>query len=219
MFRDALLAVHIAAGVIVLLAACIAVFSKSRASAHRLHVISGTAFTLGMGVIFVTSMPLAILGSSLFLGMIGIFSGYLALSGWRYARNRSGIPVITDWLAVGLMMAVGVGMMIFGGFLLTQGQNMGIVMLVFGGIAVFLANTDLQIFRNNAAKGKERIVQHLTMMLSGTIAALTAFSANVLSRVLPDDLGFVAWLWPTLLITPLIIHWGRRVRANLIGLT
>jgi hypothetical protein len=219
MLRDALLAIHITAGVLVMVAAFVAVFSKARTASHRVHVISGTAFTLGMGAIFVTAMPLAYLGSSLILAMVGVFSGYLALSGWRYARNRSGVPAAIDWFVVGLMLVVGIGMIVFGGVLLARGQGLGIVLLVFGAIASWLSGSDLRIFRDGGAKGRERIAQHLTMMLGGTIAALSAFSVNSLTRFMPEGLEFIAWLWPTFLITPMIVYWTRRVKSGHVGLT
>jgi hypothetical protein len=216
--RNTLLFIHIFAGVIVLLAAMVSVISKARNASHRLHVISGTAFVLGMAVIFVTAMPLAYLGSSIFLAMVGVFSGYLALSGWRYARNRSGVPAAMDWFVVGLMLVVGIGMIVFGSILLARGQGLGIALIVFGGIAAWLSSTDLRIFRAGGVKGRERIAQHLTMMLGGTIAALSAFSVNSLTRFMPPGLEFVAWLWPTFLITPMIVYWTRRVKAGLAGL-
>lgn len=218
MLHDVLLTVHIIAGVVSLIAALVGVLSKAMQMSHRTHVISGMAFVIGMGTIFVTGMPLAFMGSSIFLGMVGIFGGYLALNGWRYARNRSGTPAMIDWLAVGLMLAVGIAMIVFGGLLLSRGQSMGTVLIVFGGIGVWLSSIDLRIFRAGGVKGRERIAQHLTMMLAGTIAALTAFSANFLGRMLPDGLGFIAWLWPTLLITPIITYWSRRAKAGLVGL-
>jgi hypothetical protein len=150
--------------------------------------------------------------------MVGVFSGYLALSGWRYARNRSGVPAAMDWFVVGLMLVVGIGMIVFGSILLARGQGLGIALIVFGGIAAWLSSTDLRIFRAGGVKGRERIAQHLTMMLGGTIAALSAFSVNSLTRFMPPGLEFVAWLWPTFLITPMIVYWTRRVKAGLAGL-
>jgi hypothetical protein len=216
--RNTLLFIHIFAGVIVLLAAMVSVTSKARNASHRLHVISGTAFVLGMAVIFVTAMPLAYLGSSIFLAMVGVFSGYLALSGWRYARNRNGAPASIDWFVVALMLLVGIGMIVFGSILLARGQGLGIALIVFGGIAAWLSSTDIRIFRAGGVQGRERIAQHLTMMLGGTIAALSAFSVNSLTRFMPPGLEFAAWLWPTFLITPMIVYWGRRVKSGSAGL-
>jgi hypothetical protein len=218
MLRDVLLGIHITAGVIVMISAFVAVLSKARTFPHRVHVISGTAFTLGMGVIFVTAMPLAYLGSSIFLAAVGVFSGYLALGGWRYARNRSGVPATFDWIVVGLMLAVGVGMVILGGIVLVRGQSLGTVLIVFGAIAVWLSSGDLRVFRAGGAKGRERIAQHVSLMLGGTIAALSAFSVNSLTRFMPAGFEFIAWLWPTFLITPMIVYWTRRVKAGLVGL-
>lgn len=48
------------------------------------------------------------------------------------------------------------------------------------------------------------------MMLAGTIATVTAFVVtNVALRP-----AFVVWLAPTVLVTPIIIVWSRRIRAG-----
>ena len=44
-----------------------------------------------MTVIFMTALPLAILGSNVFLALIALFSFYLVFAGWRFARNRHGL--------------------------------------------------------------------------------------------------------------------------------
>ena len=212
--HSVLLAIHIIAGIVSLLTAFAGVLSKAINVSHRVHVISGTAFVLGMGTIFLTGMPLAYMGSNIFLLMVGIFSGYLAWGGWRYARNRSGIPSGLDWAVVGLMALVGLGFVGYGAWILLAGNSFGTVAVVFGAISVFLCGRNAGVFRAGGATGKLRIAQHLTLMLGGTIAALTAFSANVIAKYLPANLEVIAWLWPTVLILPILIVWGRRVRAG-----
>ena len=212
--HNILLLVHVVAGAIALLAALVSVASKATSVSHRVHVVTGVTFVVCMAIISITGLPLAYLKGSLFLLMIAVFSGYLTWSGWRYARNRSGRPSSLDWTVVFAMMAVGAMLTLYGAWSLLQGSTFGVVMIVFGGISLFLCNLDLQIFRAGGATGKLRISQHLTMMLGGTIAALTAFSANILTRYLPSQLEPVAWLWPTALIVPILVLWGRRIRAG-----
>jgi hypothetical protein len=209
-----LLALHVIAGAVALLTAVIGIASKAPPVSHRVHVIAGTTFVVSMAIISVTGLPLAYLKGSLFLLMIGLFSGYLTWSGWLYARNRAGRPSSVDWTVVAMMSLVGVALIVYGAWSLVQGSTFGVVMIVFGGISLFLCNLDLQIFRAGGVTGKQRIAQHLTMMLGGTITALTAFSANILTRFLPAQLEPLAWLWPTAIIVPIIIIWGRRLEAG-----
>ena len=84
---------------------------------------------------------------------------------------------------------------------------MGVVLVVFAAVGGALAFSDLYILRRRTYRGTLRIAVHLGRMLGGTIAALTAFTVvNV--RIEP---AFVPWLAPTVLLTPLIVYWVRRV--------
>ena len=60
---------------------------------------------------------------------------------------------------------------------------------------------------NNIAKGKERTSRHLTNMMGGTIAVITA----VLVVNHPSEPEWVWWVLPTALITPVIFWWNRKV--------
>lgn len=63
----------------------------------------------------------------------------------------------------------------FGVFLLSRRNTNGITMIVLGGIGAALSIADIRTLQQGGAKGPERITQHLTMMLAGTIATITAF--------------------------------------------
>ena len=84
-----LLVLHIAAGSIALLAAVLALVT---AKGGTNHVRVGRVYALGMTVIFLTALPLAMLGANIFLLLIAVFSFYLVFAGWRFARNRRGRP-------------------------------------------------------------------------------------------------------------------------------
>ena len=55
--------------------------------------------------------------------------------------------------------------------------------------------------------GKERIEKHLTNMMGGTIAVITA----VLVVNPPSDAEWVWWVLPTSLMVPVIFGWVRKV--------
>jgi hypothetical protein len=205
-----LLIVHILAGFAALTAAAVATLTKTLDVAHRWHVYSGTVFFWGMVVIFLTALPLALIRPNTFLFLIAILSFYFALAGWRYATHRRGSPRPLDWGSASVMaLAAGI-MIMFGMFLLSRRNTNGITMLILGGIGAALSIADIRTLHQGGAKGPERIAQHLTMMLAGTIATITAF---VVTNV-PVQPAFIVWLAPTVVITPIIIVWNRRIRAG-----
>ena len=205
-----LLIVHIIAGFAALTAAAVATMTKTLDVAHRWHVYSGTVFFWGMVVIFLTAIPLALIRPNTFLLLIAILSFYFALAGWRYATHRRGSPRPLDWLSASVMaLAAGI-MIIFGVFLLSRRNTNGITMIILGGIGAALSLSDIRTLQHGGAKGPQRIAQHLTMMLAGTIATITAFVVTNFT-VQP---AFILWLAPTVVITPIIIVWNRRIRAG-----
>jgi hypothetical protein len=136
---DTLLTVHIIAGSLALTSALVALASKTLDAAHRWHVYSGTAFLWSMIVVFITAVPLAIIRANTFLFMIAIFSVYLALSGWRYAKYRQGRAAALDWASAGVMVVTSVSMVLLGGVMLISGEMIGLALIVFGGIGAALS--------------------------------------------------------------------------------
>ena len=149
---------------------------------------------------------MSIIKSDIFLLLISIFSFYLAFSGIRFARNRKGIATTLDWIAVSLIILSGVGMWLLAAIYFTNDNSQYIVLLVFGFLAVFLGYGDLQTHKNKTATGKERIAKHLTNMLAGTIAVITAVSVTNIEI----DPEWVLWVMPTALITPVIYWWNKK---------
>jgi hypothetical protein len=207
---DALLIVHIIAGSFALTSALVALAIKALDAAHWWHVYSGTAFLWGMIVVFITAAPLAVIKANAFLFVIAIFSVYLALSGWRYAKYRRGRPTAFDWVSAGVMVVTSTGMVLLGAFILTAGEMIGLVLIAFGGIGAALSYADLRTLGAGRIDGQRRIAAHLTRMLAGTIATITAFLVTNVTF----EPAFLLWLAPTVVMTPLIVWWNRRIRAG-----
>ena len=190
-----LLLVHIAAGSIALLTAVVAVIT---AKGRRYHVLAGRIYAIAMTVIFLTALPLAILGSSVFLLFIAVFSFYLVFAGWRFARNRRGLPQPFDWRATGIMGITGLTMWGYGVVLGNVGDGQWVTMLIFGAIAVALSLVDSAYYfglsRGKSRAGARRVQRHLTNMLAGTIATVTAVA------VVNVDLDpvWLPWIYPPL---------------------
>ena len=207
LIRTALLAAHIAAGSVALLTALIAICVEK---GGVIHVRTGRAYAIAMTVVFVTSLPLALLGASVFLLLIAVFSFYLVFAGWRFARNYRGVPGAVDWAAVAVMGLIGLGMWAYAAILARQGDSQWVTMVIFGGIAVALALADVRYHRAGRAQRVKRISRHLTNMIAGTIATITA----VLVVNVDTNPAWIAWVLPTIAITPLIAWWNIRVRRQ-----
>ena len=203
-----LLTIHIDAGSIALLTAVVAVIT---AKGRRYHVLVGRIYAIAMTVIFITALPLAILGSSVFLLFIAVFSFYLVFAGWRFARNRRGLPQPLDWYATGIMGATGLAMWGYVVVLGSAGNGQWVTMLIFGAIAVALSLVDgayyFGLTRGRMRGGAQRLQRHLTNMLAGAIATVTAVA------VVNVDLNpvWLPWILPTIVITPLIVWWNVRI--------
>ena len=199
-----LLPIHILAGTIALLCAALAVTSEK---GKKLHVLSGRTYFWCMVAIFLTAIPMSIITSNIFLFLIAIFSFYLAFAGMRFARNRKGVATTLDWIIVSLMILSGVGMWILAAIYFTNNNSQYIPLLVFGFLAIALGYADFRSYKNKTATGKKRLSRHLTNMMGGTIAVITA----VLVVNVDLEPAWVWWVLPTALITPVIFWWNVKV--------
>jgi len=198
-----LLSIHILAGTIALLCAALAVSSEK---GKKFHVLSGRTYFWCMVGIFLTAIPMSIINSNTFLFLIAIFSFYLAFAGMRFAKNRKGIATTIDWIAVSLMILSGLGMWALAITYFISDNSQYITLLVFGFIALALGYGDYRSHKNKAATGKERIAKHLTNMMAGTIAVITA----VLVVNVNIEPIWIWWVLPTVVITPIISYWNKK---------
>ena len=203
-----LLVIHIASGSVALLTALVALVT---AKGGLVHVRAGRVYAIGMTLIFLTAIPLAILGADVFLLLIAVFSFYLVFAGWRFARNRSRRPQPADWAAVAIMGLTGLGMWGYAVVLGMSGSGQWVTMLAFGFIAVALSVADGLFFNQGRGTRRRpaphlRIQRHLTNMMAGTIATVTAVMVVNVSM----NPVWLPWLLPTIVITPLIVWWNVR---------
>ena len=204
---DILLVIHVLAGTIALLCSAIAVSSEK---GKKFHVLSGRTYFWCMVGIFLTAIPMSIINSNIFLFLIAIFSFYLAFAGMRFAKNRKGIATTIDWIAVSLMILSGLGMWVLAVIYFLNDNSQYITLLVFGFIALALGCGDYISHKNKAAIGKERIAKHLTNMMAGTIAVITA----VLVVNVNIEPIWIWWLLPTAVITPIIFYWNKKTLSS-----
>ncbi|MDE0671946.1 MAG: hypothetical protein OXH72_09420 [Caldilineaceae bacterium] len=208
MLQTTLLYLHIAAGTIALFSAATALATRK---GGKVHTKVGRVYAIGMTVVFLTAVPLAIFGADVFLLLIAVFSFYLVLAGWRFAVNRSGRPQTVDWAAIAILGLTGIGMLVYGTFLLREGDGQWVTMLVFAVIAIALATADAIYFRRQIQSpkggGRQRLQRHLTNMLAATIATVTAVT------VVNVDMEpvWLPWILPTIVVVPVIVWWNLRI--------
>lgn len=202
---DAILTLHILAGFLALAMAGTAIGTTKGGTWHRR---SGNIYVLAMLLVTLSTCALVAIRPNLFLFVIGLFSFYLVFTGWRAAMLRDGRPRWPDHLAGLAMGATGLVMMGLGlNGLLGAGGAQPVILLVFGSIGLTMALSDWRDWRAGPVTGKARIARHLTRMLAGTTATITAAVVVNLS-FLP---ALVTWLGPTALITPVIFWWNARI--------
>ena len=199
-----LLPIHILAGTIALLAAAFAICSEK---GKKIHITAGRTYYWGMAGIFLTALPMSIISSNIFLFLIAFFSFYLAFAGRRFAQNRKGIASTVDWIAVGFMITAGLGMGVLAVFYSIENNSQYITLSVFGFIAIALGYTDFKTYKQQEATGKKRIARHLTNMLAGTIAVVTA----VLVVNVDMEPQWLPWILPTVILVPVISWWNWKV--------
>ena len=204
MLYTVLLAIHIAAGSLALLTAAVALLTQK---GGKRHVLAGRVYAISMTLVFLTAVPLALMGADIFLLLIAVFSFYLVFAGWRFARNYRGKANAVDWAAVAAIALAGLAMWGYAIALARGGDSQWVTMALFGAIALALGLADARYHRADAAPRARRIARHLTNMMAGTIATITA----VLVVNVATNPAWIAWIAPTIAITPLIVWWNIRV--------
>lgn len=190
------LIVHITGGTAALIAGAAVMVARKGTTLHRLL---GRAFVIGQAGASLSAIVLAILHPNRVLLMIGVFSLHLVVAGLRAARHRDPRASFVD-AAITAVGAVNAAAMFLSG---------QVVMIVFGCIAGFLALSDVRMWwmaGSGASAQRWWLRRHIGHMVGGYISTVTAFLVVNFS----DRLGAVAWLTPTVVLVPVIVHWIRR---------
>lgn len=202
-----LLFIHIACGFTALSTAALALATKKGANFHR---VVGKLFVVAMTGILFTAIPLSYLTKNIFLFLIALFSYYFAISGYLYAKHRDGKASPAAWLASILILFIGIGMVIYANLRINNNDYPSIVLTIFGVLAIMNGISDIKTYYQRIAIGRVRLIKHLSAMLAATIAAITAFTVvNITTHP-----AFLAWIAPTILITPIIYWWSYRVKSR-----
>ena len=210
-FFTIFIAIHAISGMISLVAGTISVIAKKGGKAHKK---SGKIFFYGMLLAGGSGIVASLLPGHYnpFLFVVGLFSIYLVLSGYRalkFTKVKTRAQLRPDIILAWGMITVAVLMISFGSYVLIKIDTIGVVLIIFGVIAFLNGYNDLKAFKDLKTLRKKAIRLHIAKISGGYIAAFTAFL--VTNAVLPSLLG---WLLPTVFGTIFIMYWLRKTRIK-----
>ncbi len=210
-----MLRVHAAAGTLALGVAPIAMLVQKGGTWHRRW---GKAYFYSMVVVCATAIFLAIAHPERFwLSLVAVFSFHMVASGYRslYLKKlHEGLkPAALDLWLHGIAGLLNGALLIWGLSHLLMGKHdlKAILFSVFGLIGSFMVFMNLQRFYKRKHDKREWFFAHITGMLGGYIATVSAFSAVNITMIRPV---WLQWLWPTLVGTPLIVLWSMYYRRR-----
>lgn len=199
--EQATLGVHVAAGIVALIAGAAAIVTRKGGRRHRR---AGRTFVYAMAVLAGTAIALLGFERSTdrqFLSLVGVFSVYFAFSGYRALRRRAvdtGRTAV-DWDALTCMGVASAGILVYGLGFWFDGVPFAPVLIVFGAIGVSVTAMDGLIVAGWRTAGTW-LGEHVFRMGAAYVATLTAVS-SVNFTGLPL---VVRWLWPTVVGVPAI---------------
>ena len=201
---NTLLVLHIAGGAISLFTGSVVMILKK---GSKTHTRIGRIYFYSLLLAAIVSFPMSYLHSSLFLFIVGVFTSYMLLSGKSYLNKRSSADVkVTDWILALVMLLFGLAFLGFGFLNIFKGVYFGVVLVAFGGISISFVIQDWANFMGRHRVKNYWLTTHLQRMIGSFIASATAFLV-VNNHFLPPTL---AWLLPTIVLTPLIGIWTRK---------
>jgi len=226
MLLTGLIGLHIVCGFMALVSMVVPVATKKGGRVHRR---SGRVYVGSMAGVVVSALTICALRlmepsadhqGALFLGLVGVLAGANTLYGVRVLQQKSRKEPHRDLFDRGVAaVAVAVGGMgtLFGFY---AGHPL---FIAFGLLTVSLGVGQL---REMAAPWKDKkawLVSHLSNMFAACIATTTAFLVVNQPR-LPTEVAelvppLVIWLTPTVVGSPMIFWWSRRVRSSRAGAT
>ncbi len=211
-FLKVALWIHIAAGFTSFIAAPVALAVQKGGKAHRQW---GKVFFWGMTVVALTAFLISLFKWIPFLLMLSVFSYYAVVDGYRalFLKNLydGQKPATLDWavaIITGVFSLGLIGYAIYVYFFLEI--SFGIVIGVFGVLGVNGVYTNLKKFKNPPKDKMDWLYNHISGMMGGYIATLSAFSATNFFFLPP----IIRWLWPTIIGVPLMMYWIRKYKKK-----
>ncbi len=210
-FFKIFITLHAIGGFISLISGTISVIARK---GNMWHKKSGMVFYYGMLTAGVSGVLAALLPDhkNPFLFVVGLFSVYLVLSGYRALRfKRVGKMADVRWDKVisWSMAVIAVAMIGYGINLIFNSLTMGWVLIIFGTIGLLNAINDLKAMRDLKLLRKKYLRLHIAKISGAYIAGFTAFFVRY--SVLPS---LLSWLLPSVFGVVFISYWMRKTRLG-----
>lgn len=206
-----LLILHIVTGTIGLLSGTVNMIAKKGGKNHRLF---GKLFLYGMLTVSFSAFVLSVIHPNYFLFIVGVFTLYMVGSGTRYLHlknlGKNQNVGLIDWSLTYFMLVFGMLFILFGIYHLLHKNTFGVVFIVFGSIGLRMVQSDFNNFKGRSKDSNTWLLVHIQRIIGTYISALTAFLV-VNNTILPS---IVAWLLPSVIITPLIFKWVKKYKVS-----
>lgn len=204
---SAFLIIHIIGGATSLLCGLVAMLTQKGGRPHRL---AGKIYFGGMTAVFIGAVVVAIAHRNDFLLMVGFFSYYMTVRGYRILslkkldRGQKFAPL--DWIIISVSAIFIFTLITWGVWAWMQGSSMGIVGLVFGLIGLTFLVNDIKSYVNPPTEKMHWWYTHISSMGGSYIAATTAF---IVVNIQLPHYQWVLWIIPSVIGGVLI---GRTIR-------
>ena len=189
------LIIHIAGGTAALVSGLFSMLSQKGGKVHRL---AGKIYFWGMTAVFVGAVVVALAHRNDFLLMVGFFSYYMTVRGYRILslkkldKGQKFAPL--DFIIITVSAVFIFTLLVWGVWAWMHGSGMGIVALVFGLIGLtFLAN-DIKTYITPPKEKMHWWYTHIASMGGSYIAAFTAF---VVVNIQLPQYQWVLWVLPS----------------------
>ena len=206
------LIIHIAGGTLGLLAGTVIMIAKKGDKRHRLL---GKIFAISMLGAGVCSFVLASIHRNDFLFAVGVFTIYMAGTGWRYLYLKNiaigQAAAAIDWALMIFMAAGCIGFVVLGVLSLMDKDYFGLIVFIFAWRGVRFIVQDYKTFKGQLTIKNYWLVFHFQRMTGAYIASLTAFA--VVNA--PNRVSFIPWLLPAAIFVPFVIKWTRKYTVKL----
>lgn len=201
-FNTFLLVIHVITGFIALVTGLVAMVAKKGQKTHR---VSGKIFFISMLLVALSAVGIALIKSIPFMLHIGIFTLFMDYFGYKAVSKRAKKVNIVDVLVLMLATTNAVVMLL----------SLNIILMVFGGISIFLgaqeAIIEFKIKANKTITRKQQLAHHLGMMVGAYIATTTAFLVVNVKGGVPF---WIVWFSPTVLFVPVIVYWNIKLNGK-----
>lgn len=193
-----MLILHIITGFIALITGFLSMLNRKGGNPHRR---TGKIFFAAMTGVFITAVFISIVKSLAFLFMVGVFSYYLACSGYRilYLKklHSKQKPTWLDWTISGFGIVAGIGLVIFSISWFLHRGAWGMVPLTFGAFCFINGLQDISSFFYPPKNKLRRLTTHGSRMGGSFAATVTAF---IVTNVHMGTYDWVLWILPGVLI-------------------